>query len=363
MSGIADPADPVFGLHERGKLEARGKATLRPGEDLARVGTPGFTPVAGRFRATRQGLTAGRTRATPWLGNPEVVAAAAIESGAARRPVSSDRPFDCGPAMPEREITMNRVHNTGITHPKPYFSEAEGLEKKAELDAYLDKKMEEWKRTVPFASHLTDKKLHQAYYRRTLIEHVWRIRLSRVSQSKAIYKIAQISPKAAHDYALYQGEEMMHDRLYMADCEAAGITMEEIYNTEPYLSTRLFEGFFYYALEHESPLAPVVSNYLVEYTQQKLQPAIVTSLQEKLGKDMVKGQAAHLHVDTTEDHAMEMWKILSQLIFSEEDFQSVFKYIDDVQEILAMFFREIYEDTVAKTSAEATPESESVTVA
>jgi hypothetical protein len=54
----------------------------------------------------------------------------------------------------------------------------------------------------------------------------------------------------------------------------------------------------------------------------------------------------------SEDHSMEMWKILSQLILSEEDFQTVFKYIDDVQEILALFFREIYEDTVAKPAAE-----------
>jgi hypothetical protein len=243
---------------------------------------------------------------------------------------------------------MNRVHNTGIQHPKPFFTEQQGLEKKAELDRYMDQKMAEWKATVPFASHMSDPELHQAYYRRTLIEHVWRIRLSRVSQSKAIYKIAQISPKAAQDYAHYQADEMLHDKLYVSDCEAVGVSLKEIEETEPYLSTKLFEGFFYYALEHESPIAPVVSNYLVEYTQAKLQPAIVKSLQDKLGKEKVKGQAAHLHVDTTEDHSMEMWNVLVQLIFSEEDFQAVFKYIDDVQEILAMFFREIYEDTVAK---------------
>lgn len=248
---------------------------------------------------------------------------------------------------------MNRVRNTGITHPKPFFSEAESLSRKAEVDRYMDKKMAEWKATVPFASHMTDKDIHSAYYRRTLIEHVWRIRLSRVSQSKAIYKIAQISPRAAQDYAHYQAEEMIHDKLYIADCEAAGITLDEIYATEPYLSTKLFEGWFYYCLEHESPIAPVVSNYLVEYTQAKLQPAIVKNLQESLGKEMVKGQAAHLQVDTSEDHTMEMWKILSQLILSEDDFQSIFRYLDDVQEILAMFFREIYQDTVANKEAVA----------
>jgi hypothetical protein len=241
---------------------------------------------------------------------------------------------------------MNRVHNAGIAPPAPFFSEREGLEKKAELDRYLDHKMAEWKRTVPFASHLTEDKIHNPYYRRTLIEHVWRIRLSRVSQSKAIYKLAQISPRAAQDYAHYQANEMLHDKLFIRDCEAAGITMEEILSTEPYLSTRLYEGFFYYVLEHEHPIAPLVANYLVEYTQAKLQPKIIRSLQSSLGREMVKGQEAHLNVDTHEDHTMEMWRILSQVIFSEQDFRMVFKYIDDVQEILAMFFREIYQDTV-----------------
>jgi hypothetical protein len=243
---------------------------------------------------------------------------------------------------------MNRVVNSGLQRPALYFSEAEGLEAKKKIDRYLDRKMEEWRQTVPFASHMKDKNLHLGYYRRTLIEHVWRIRLSRVSQSKAIYKIAQISPQAAQDYAHYQADEMLHDRLYIRDCEAAGISMDEILKTEPYLSTKLFEGFFYYTLEHEHPMAPVVSNYLVEYTQAKLQPDIVKSLQSTLGHEMIKGQEAHLAVDTRDDHSLEMWKILSQLIFSEKDYDAIFRYIDDVQEILAMFFREIYEDTVVK---------------
>lgn len=240
----------------------------------------------------------------------------------------------------------NRVHNTGIRHPSPFFSELEGLKRKSEIDRYLDRKMEEWKQTVPFASHMKDKTININYYKRTLIEHVWRIRLTRVSQSKAIYKIAQISPKAAQQYAHYQADEMLHDKMYIRDCQAAGITLDEIYETEPFLSTKLFQGFFYYAIEHEHPMAPVVSNYLVEYTQAKLQPDIVKSLQGTLGKDMVEGQAAHLSVDTREDHSMEMWRILSLLILSEDDYRMVFRYIDDVQEILALFFREIYAATV-----------------
>ena len=245
---------------------------------------------------------------------------------------------------------MNRVQHSGIGHPAPLFSEKESLERKAKIDRYLDKKMAEWKRSIPYASHMRDQTINMDYYRRTLIEHVWRIRLSRVSQAKAIYKIAQLSPAAAQDYAHYQADEMLHDKLYIRDCEAAGIQMETILNTEPYLSTKLFEGYFYYTLEHEHPMAPVVSNYLVEYTQARLQPDIVNNLKSTLGRELVKGQEAHLVVDTRDDHSLEMWKILNQLIFSEDDYNAVFRYIDDVQEILAMFFREIYNDTVLNAS-------------
>ncbi|MFT3803419.1 MAG: hypothetical protein QM766_19680 [Burkholderiaceae bacterium] len=255
---------------------------------------------------------------------------------------------------------MNRVRNSGIAHPVPYFSDSEGLAAKAKLDRYLDKKMEEWRQNVPYASHMAEKKIHLPYYRRTLIEHVWRIRLSRVSQTKAIYKIAQISPRAAQDYAHYQADEMLHDKLYIRDCESVGITMDEILATEPYLSTRLFQGFFYYAIEHEHPMAPVVSNYLVEYTQAKLQPKFVRALKESMGHDSVKGQEAHLAVDSRDDHSMEMWKILNQLILSEEDYAMVFRYIDDVQSILELFFREIHKDTVVEPSSPAASRAEAL---
>jgi malate dehydrogenase (oxaloacetate-decarboxylating) len=46
MSNTADRVDPVFRLHEGGKLEVRGKVPLKTRQDLARVYTPGFTRVA-----------------------------------------------------------------------------------------------------------------------------------------------------------------------------------------------------------------------------------------------------------------------------------------------------------------------------
>ena len=156
----------------------------------------------------------------------------------------------------------------------------------------------------------------------------------------------KISPEAAQLYAEYQSEEMNHDTLFMQDCKALGVTQEELLATEPFLATRLLQGFFYFLCEHESPIGVVASSYLVEYTTSKLTPRQIKSMKETLGEDKIKGQLAHINTDVGDDHAGEMWRILRYLLQSEQDVEKVLRYFDDIQTILAMYFRELYEATV-----------------
>ncbi|MEZ9423323.1 iron-containing redox enzyme family protein [Vibrio lentus] len=248
---------------------------------------------------------------------------------------------------------MNRVSNCGMVRNKPFYSLAEGEKVRKELDAYLDKKMEEWKNTVPYASHLESKNVDSAWYRRHTIEHIWRIRLSRSAHCKALHAITKLSPEAAQLYAEYQAEEMNHDTLFKEDCMALGVTEEELLNTEPFLATRLLQGFFYFLSEHESPLGVVASSYLVEYTTAKLTPKQIESMKESVGEDNIKGQLAHINTDLGEDHAGEMWRILRYLILSEEDVVKVMRYFDDIQKILKMYFTELYQATIQGKSEAA----------
>lgn len=248
---------------------------------------------------------------------------------------------------------MNRVSNCGIERPAPFFSLADGERSRQRLDRYLDGKMAEWAATVPYANHLESKRLDSAWYRRHTIEHVWRIRLSRAAHCKALHAITKISPEAAQLYAEYQAEEMNHDTLFMQDCKALGVTQAELLATEPFLATRLLQGFFYFVCEHESPIGVVASSYLVEYTTAKLTPRQIKSLKDSLGEDKIRGQLAHVNTDLGDDHAGEMWRILRYLIRSEEDVEKVLRYFDDIQTILALYFRELYEATVAKPAAPA----------
>ncbi len=241
---------------------------------------------------------------------------------------------------------MNRVHSCGINRPKPFYNLADGEAVRKRLDSYLDMKMAEWKESVPYADHLESKDINSAWYRRHTIEHVWRIRLSRVAHCKALHAITKISPEAAQLYAEYQSEEMVHDTFYSQDCKSINVTEEEILATEPFLATRLLQGFFYFLTEHESPLGVVASSYLVEYTTSKLTPKQVEAMKESVGSDKIKGQLAHINTDIEDDHVGEMWRIMRYLILSEEDVVKVERYFDDIQNILAMYFRELYEATI-----------------
>lgn len=241
---------------------------------------------------------------------------------------------------------MNRVKNCGIEHPQPLYPYSESLKIRERLHTYLDGKIEEWNATVPFAKHFEDGSLNLPYYKRHTIEHVWRIRLSRTGQCRLLHAIAKKSPEAAQLYARYQDEEMLHDTLYARDLNAMGVSNEEILATEPFLSTRLLEGLFYFIAEHENPIGVICFGYLVEYTTKKLTQKQLDGLKKNLDESLLKGQISHLNTDIVEDHSGAMWDIMRHLIFQEEDVTAMFKYMDEIQFLLAMYFRELYEATV-----------------
>lgn len=248
---------------------------------------------------------------------------------------------------------LNRCRNTGLKDDKNYLNINESILLRKNVDNYIDKKINEWNETVPFADHFEGKKVHMEYYTRHLIETIWRIRLLRVSESKALSEISKISPLAAQIWANYENEEMTHDELFAQDLLAQNISRSEILSTEPYLSTKLLTGFFSYLLDHEGPLGVVVYSYLVEYVNVKLEPVKLKEMKKSIGERKIRGQIAHSHTDTTEDHPGEVWQVIRYLIVNENDIVNIYKYIDEMQSILSMYFHEIYKDKVLNITREA----------
>jgi hypothetical protein len=246
---------------------------------------------------------------------------------------------------------INRCKNTGLGRGAPFLSVRDAALLREEIDARIDRQIEEWNATVPFASHFEGASVHRAYYARHLAETAWRIRLLRVAESKALAEIAKVSPEAAQIWANYEREEMLHDELFIKDLERAGTAREHFLATEPYLSTKLLAGFFSYLLDHEGPLGVVAYSYLVEYVNVKLEPAKLAAMKTSVGEREIAGQIAHAHTDVNDDHPGEVWSAIRFLIRDHDDIAHLKQYIAEHQRVLAMYFHEIHADIVEPFAA------------
>ncbi|MFD3537945.1 hypothetical protein ACFWUQ_00360 [Streptomyces sp. NPDC058662] len=250
----------------------------------------------------------------------------------------------------------NRVVNVGYEKDRvPFLNAAGSAQLRADIDVQIDQQVEQWYATVPAAAHLEGKNVDSAYYKRHLIETAWRIRLLRVAESKALVEIAKRSPEAAQVWANYEQEEMLHDELFIDDLAKVGVSREEFLATEPYLSTKLLTGYFSYLLDHEGPLGVVAYSYLVEYVNVKLEPRKLVALKESVGEGNLGGQISHSHTDINDDHPGEVWAALRFLIRSDEDIASLRTYLQEHQSILALYYKELYEDTLLTAEQAAEP--------
>jgi hypothetical protein len=241
---------------------------------------------------------------------------------------------------------VNRVKNVGFEHRTPFLSAAASEKLRSEIDALIDHQIEHWYETVPYAAHFEGKTINSEYYQRHLVETAWRIRLLRVSESKALAEIAKLSPEAAQIWANYEREEMLHDELFIQDLARAGVTREAFLATEPYLSTKLLTGFFSYLLDHEGPLGVVAYSYLVEYVNVKLEPRKLEALKESMGEAQVAGQVSHSNTDINDDHPGEVWQAIRYLLRSDVDIQNLKRYLAEHQTVLAMYFKELHDDKI-----------------
>jgi hypothetical protein len=219
---------------------------------------------------------------------------------------------------------------------------------RSRVDAYLDLCIKDFYENIPFARHqLEAKEINLDYYKRHNIETILRLRRKRTVDAIALRHWTKTDPVTAKKWAHYTDDEMLHDVLFAADLAKVGVTKQEIYATEPLLSTKLLTGYLQYGLEYEdSPLALVASVYFVEYTTTRTQPDWLDNLEKSLGKEKIKGQRAHVGTDLDDDHDDFVWDVLATMIDSPEDEERTLAHLRNVYQLWQMYFLEIYRLTV-----------------
>jgi hypothetical protein len=218
---------------------------------------------------------------------------------------------------------------------------------RAQVDAKLDKIVEEYFKRDPYArKHVESTELNTAYFVRQTIEMCLRIRLRRMVDAMVIHHFTKHDPRQAKNWAKYTEEEMLHDTLFAMDLERFGVSREEIYKTEPFLSTKLLQGYLYYTLEHEGPMGTLVYSYSTEYTSRKTQPAWLDHLEKIVGKEKVHGARAHLNYDVDEGHSHFVWNVLMSQVKTPEDERRLLAHMDNIFGLICGYSYELFVTTI-----------------
>ena len=178
-------------------------------------------------------------------------------------------------------------------------------------------------------------------FERHTIETILRIRLARIADSKVIQLFARTDPFAAQKWAKYAEEEMLHDRLFLKDMKKLGASEEAVYGTEPFLATKLLQGYLYYTIEHEGPRGLLTKAYFLEYTTKKTQAAWNRNIERALGEEAVKGAVAHLNYDLVEDHSTGVWNVLMTVVKTKEDEARVLGHLEVYHGLFLAYFNEL----------------------
>jgi hypothetical protein len=228
-------------------------------------------------------------------------------------------------------------------------------ELRALLDSRIDQLLAKFYDEVPSATHFVNgDKINVEYFTRHNIETVLRIRRKRTVDAYAIRYFTHHDPRAAAAWCSYCEDEMLHDHMFLRDLAKVGVTPEMTYATEPMRATKMMMGYLLYGMEYDgTPLALLVSVYLMEYVTVLTQPTWLDNVAADLGDELVQGARDHVNTDIDDNHADFVWQVLASLVSGEADQRRVFEHLDALYDLWAAYFTELHEATVvvAETAA------------
>ena len=221
------------------------------------------------------------------------------------------------------------------------------------MDSTLDQMIETFYHDAPHAKYQKDSsEIDLNYFIRHSIETVLRIRQKRIIDALVIHYFTKHNPRLAKDWAHYIEDEMLHGHMFARDIEKlCGLKLEDIYkNYQPLFSTQLLNGYFYYTLEHEGPLAAITSAYFLEYTTRMTQPIWLDNLEKVLGKENLLGARGHVNHDIRDNHNDFVWNVLSSLVTSQADEERLFGHLRRIYGLFVAYFLDVYQETLGEKS-------------
>ncbi len=218
----------------------------------------------------------------------------------------------------------------------------------------LDKfEREFYERMAGAADMLDPTKFNLDLYKRHNVETILRISLKRAVDPLIANYWATRDPQLCKEWGMYGAEEGRHDRMFAGDLMKVGMTEEEIYGTRPTFATELLNGYFYYTMETEGPMAAMISGFYLEYMATKTQPDWLDSMEPHIGADKTKGARAHVAFDIDDDHTEMVWNMCMRMVKTPEDEERLIEHLTKINALFASYFVEVF--TMTQGAADKQP--------
>ena len=245
-------------------------------------------------------------------------------------------------------MPRSKSYNTYSNVQRPEFRErVDELLLKFERDFY--EKMEGAK------DMLETNQFDMDMYKRHNVETILRISLKRAIDPIVANYWASRDPQLSKEWGLYGAEEGRHDRMFAGDLHKVGMSDAEIYKTKPTFATELLNGYFYYTLAVEGPMASMISGFYLEYMAGKTQPDWLDVMEKHVGADKTKGARAHLALDDDDDHIDMVWNMTMRMVENEEDEERFIDHLIKINSLFVSYFVEVYTGTVLAKKGEEDP--------
>jgi hypothetical protein len=196
---------------------------------------------------------------------------------------------------------------------------------------------------VPRATHLTDDRapLDLSYYLRHRVETVRRIRATAATDALALAAMVEEDYAAARQWADYVQTEMNHDRLYLADLQAHGLSEAAVLSVPPLPATRVLMHTLSQRIGQLGSLPAVAYSIFVEWNSSIASRKLVERAGAAFSRAHVKGANAHKAIDDKEQHYDEMldiaWSVMQARRYPLDVLEAL------IREIAALFRSYFYE--------------------
>jgi hypothetical protein len=231
-------------------------------------------------------------------------------------------------------MSQSKAFNTYEKLQRPEFRQrVNTLLTKFEEDFY--KKTEHAQKMLDVGSFNLD------LYKRHNVETILRISLKRAVDPLIANYWASRDSQLCKEWGLYGAEEGRHDRMFARDLHDVGMTDEEIYATKPTFATELLNGYFYYTLATEGPLASMISGFYLEFVAGKTQPQWLDGMEKHIGKEKTKGARTHLAHDIEDGHVDMAWNMIMRVIKTADDEQKFIEHLIKINALFVSYFVEV----------------------